>query len=103
MIDFGLDPVVVGIILAMSLATYATKAGGLWLLGHIDVSPRLESALKILPGAIIVSIVGPELANGGPAEWSAAAVVLIAMRWTENVLVALLAGVATVLLLRALL
>jgi len=73
------------------------------VLGHIDVSPRLESALEVLPGAIVVAIVGPELAAGGPAEWIAACVVLLAMWRSENVLVALLAGVATVLLLRPLL
>lgn len=101
--DPALDPVVVAVVIAMSVATYATKAGGLWALRHVDVSPRLEAALGVLPGAIVVAIVGPELAAGGPAEWTAAGVVVLAMWRTENVLVALMAGVATVLLLRSLL
>ena len=103
MIDLHLDPFVVAVILGMSLATYATKAGGLWILNHVSVPPRLDSALEILPGAIVVAIVGPELVSGGPVEWIAAGIVLVVMWRTGNVLVALIAGVATVLLLRALL
>lgn len=88
------------IIVGMSVATYATKAGGLWLLSRINVSDRIESGLEMLPGAIIVSILGPELTSAGPAEWGAAAIVLFVMWRTENVLLALLSGVAAVLLFR---
>ncbi|WP_339105958.1 AzlD domain-containing protein [Haloterrigena salinisoli] len=94
------DPLVVAVIIGMSAATYVTKAGGLWLLGHINVSDRTEAGLEVLPGAIIISILGPELTSAGPAEWSAAAVVLLVMWRTENVLVALVCGVAAVLLFR---
>jgi len=94
------DPLVVAVILGMSVATYTTKAGGLWLLSHVNVSDRIESGLEILPGAIIISILGPELTSVGPAEWGAAVVVLLVMWRTENVLLALLSGVAAVLLLR---
>ncbi|ACV49440.1 AzlD family protein [Halomicrobium mukohataei] len=102
MVDLALDPAVVAVVLAMSLVTYATKAGGLWVLGHVDVSPRLQSVLEVLPGAIVVAIVGPELATGGPVEWIAGGVVLLIMWRTENVLISLLAGIATVLVLRPL-
>ena len=95
-----LDPLVVAVIIGMSAATYATKAGGLWLLGRVNVSGRTEAGLEMLPGAIIISILGPELTSSGPAEWGAAAVVLIVMWRTENVLLALLCGVAAVLLFR---
>jgi uncharacterized membrane protein len=95
-----LDPFVVAVIVGMSLATYATKSGGLWLMSRVSISDRAESGLEMLPGAIIVSILGPELIGAGPAEWGAGAVVLFVMWRTENVLLALLAGVGTVLLLR---
>lgn len=84
----------------MSVATYVTKAGGLWLLSRINVSDRIESGLEMLPGVIIISILGPELTSAGPAEWGAAVVVLFVMWRSENVVLALVCGVASVLLFR---
>lgn len=99
----ALDPLAVGVILAMTVVTALTKVGGLWLLRRIDVSERLEAGLSVLPGAIVIAILAPELAAGGPAEWGAAGVVLVLMWRTENILVALSGGVGAVVLLRALL
>jgi len=101
--DLSLTPVVVGVVLAMALATYVTKAGGLWLLGRIDVSERVEAGLEVLPGAIVVSILGPELVEGGPAEWSAAALVLLIAWKTESVLLAIVVGAGAVVALRGVL
>lgn len=99
---FALDSLVVSVILAMAAVTFVTKAGGLWLLSRIEVSERIEAGLSVLPGAIVIAILGPELASGGPAEWCAAAVVLLVARRTSNILLALSAGVAAVILFRAL-
>jgi len=98
-----LDPFVVGVIAAMSLATYVTKAGGLWLLGKVDLSPRVESGLEILPGAIIVSILAPELIGGTLATWIAAGVVLVVAWRTESITLSLGIGVVVILALRAVL
>ena len=98
-----LDPFVVGVIAAMSLATYVTKAGGLWLLGKVDLSPRIESGLEILPGAIIVSILAPELIGGTLATWIAAGVVLVVAWRTESITLSLGIGVVVILALRAVL
>ncbi|MFO7925129.1 MAG: AzlD family protein [Halobacteriota archaeon] len=95
-----LDGLVVAVILGMGVVTYATKAGGLWLLGIIDVRERTEVALEALPGAIIVAIVAPELAAGGPAEWTAGAVAAVVAVRTKNLLVALGAAIGVVVLLR---
>ncbi len=84
----------------MAAVTYATKAGGLWVLGRVEVPERVETGLELLPGAIIVSIVGPELVDAGPPEWGAGAVVVAVMWRTGNVLLSLLGGVGAVLLLR---
>ena len=97
-----LRPVVVAVIFGMALVTYATKAGGLWLLGRVELSERLEAGLEILPGAIVVSILAPELASGGPAELAAGGVVLAVAWRTDNVLVALGCGIGAVLLFRSL-
>lgn len=101
--DISLTPVVVGVVAAMALATYVTKAGGLWLLGRIDVSERVETGLEVLPGAIVVSILGPELVEGGPAEWGAAALVLVVAWKTESVLLAIVVGAGAVVAFRGVL
>jgi len=98
----ALDPLVVGVILAMTLVTVLTKVGGFWLLRRIEVSERLEAGLSVLPGAIVIAILGPELAAGGPAEWGAAGIVVLVMWRTENILLALCGGIGAVVLFRAL-
>ncbi|PCR91374.1 AzlD family protein [Natrinema ejinorense] len=99
----ALDPLIVGAILAMALVTAATKVGGFWFLRRIEVSERLEAGLSVLPGAIVIAILGPELAAGGPAEWGGAGVVLLVMWRTENILLSLCGGVGAVVLFRTLL
>lgn len=98
---FSLDPVVVGVILAMAAVTVITKVGGLWLLSHFEVSDRLESGISVLPGAIVIAILGPELASGGPPEWAAAGLTLLVMWRTGNILLALCVGVVGVVAFRA--
>lgn len=98
----SLDPLVVGVVLAMAVVTFATKVGGLWLLSRFEVSDRLESGISVLPGAIVIAILGPELAEGGPAEWAAAGLTLLVMWRTGNILLALIAGVVGVVAFRAL-
>ena len=97
----SLDPLVVGVILAMTIVTVIAKVGGIWLVRRFDVSERVEAGLDILPGAIVIAVIGPELAAGGPAEWGAAAVVLGVMWRTENILLALCVGVLAVVAFRA--
>ena len=46
-------------ILGMALVTYATRAGGFWLMGLVTPSPRIEAWLKQIPGAVLVAIIAP--------------------------------------------
>ncbi|MFB6268588.1 MAG: AzlD family protein [Halobacterium sp.] len=96
----ALDPAVVAVILAMAGVTYATKASGLWLVGRIDLSERMEAGLDVLPGAVVVAFVAPALANGGVPEWTAAAAIVAVARKTGNLLAALIVGVGVVLAVR---
>ena len=90
-------------ILGMALVTYATRAGGFWLMGLVTPSPRIEAWLRQIPGAVLVAIVAPTVLASSLAETLAAlATVLVAIR-TKNVLAAMLIGVAAVFLLRLLL
>ena len=91
---------VVAIVL-MALATYATRAGGLWLASRFDLSERAGAWLDQIPGAILVSLVAPAVLTGGPAEALAAlAVVVVAVR-TGSLPAAMVTGVVAVVVLRA--
>lgn len=87
-------------ILGMALATYATRAGGLWLMGFVKPSPRMEAWLHALPGAVLVALVAPAVVSGGLAAAVAAlATLLVALR-TKNLLLAMVIGVVLVWVLR---
>ena len=87
-------------ILGMALVTYATRAGGFWLMCLVTPSPRIEAWLKQIPGAVLVAIIAPTVLASSVAETLAAvATVLVAIR-TKNVLIAMLVGVTTIALLR---
>ena len=98
-----LDPRTVLAIVLMALATYATRAGGLWLASRLPVSGRMESWLGYIPGAILVSLVAPVVVSGGPAEALAALAVVIVAIKTGNLLASMLTGVGAVVIVRALL
>ena len=96
------DPVAVLTILGMAAVTYMTRAGGLWLMGRVPLSPRVEAWLRHVPGAVLAALVAPSIFTAGPAEALAAlATTLVAAR-TRNFLLAIAVGVAAVVLLRRL-
>jgi uncharacterized membrane protein len=87
-------------ILGMALVTYATRAGGFWLMGLVTPSPRIEAWLRQIPGAVLVAIIAPTVLASSLAETLAAlAAALVALR-TKNVLVAMVVGVGAVWVLR---
>ena len=89
-------------IVLMALATYATRASGLWLASRLDLSERAGAWLDQIPGAILVSLVAPTVLTGGIAEALAAiAVVVVALR-TGSLPAAMVTGVGTVVVLRSL-
>lgn len=98
----GFEPVTLLTIVLMALVTYSTRAGGLWLASRFDLSERAGAWLDQIPGAILVSLVAPNVLMGGPAELLAAlAVVIVALR-TGSLPAAMVTGVGTVLALRVL-
>ncbi len=90
-------------IAGMALITYATRAGGLWLIGRVQPTPRLERWLGHLPGAILATFVAPAALAAGPAEAIAAALTALVAARSGNLLAAMLVGVAAVYALRLLL
>jgi len=98
----GFDRGTVLTIVLMALATYSTRAGGLWLASRFDLSERAGAWLDQIPGAILVSLVAPTVLTGGPAEVLAALAVVIVSLRTGSLPAAMVTGVGTVLALRAL-
>lgn len=95
-----LDPLTLVVVVLMAVATYATRAGGLWIASRLDLSERAEAWLEQLPGAILVSLVAPAvLTNGLAGALAAIAVVIVASR-TGNLPAAMVTGVLAIVVLR---
>ena len=89
-------------ILGMMLVTYLCRASGVVLMSRVRITPRVERALRALPGSIVVATILPLAVDGGaPALLGLGATVLV-MSLTGIELVAIGAGLACVALLRAL-
>lgn len=83
-------------ITCMALLTYATRAGGLWLMSKVTLSKRIMAWLRHVPGTVLMAIVTPSVLSGGLAEALAGlAAALVAWR-SGNLLLALAAGVSVV-------
>lgn len=94
------DGVTIAAIVGMGIVTYATRAGGIWAIQRVDVSDRTEAALAVLPGAILVSLVAPEVVFGGAPEWVAAVAVLVVAIRTGSIVLAMAVGMGVVWLVR---
>lgn len=97
---WSVDPLAAAAIVGMALATYAMRAGGFWLMRWMPMSRRVEAWLRHIPGAVIVSLLAPMVALGGPAELLGTAAAAAAMRLVGHDLAAIVAGIAAVGLLR---
>jgi uncharacterized membrane protein len=96
-----LDPTTLLAVVLMALATYATRAGGLWVANRFELSERAGTWLDAIPGAILVSLVAPTVLTSGPAEALAAVAVVIVASRSGSLPLAMVTGVAAVVLLRA--
>ena len=91
----------IGLIVALGLATYATRIGGHLVLSRFErLDPRIEAALDAVPAAVMTAIVAPLALASGVAEAVAAGATVIAsarlpIHW------ALVIGVGIVVALRA--
>lgn len=84
----------------MAAITYGFRGGGYWLMGKVTLSPRIESGLAYLPGAVITALVVPSMLEAGVAGVFGVAVVAICMRVRPNLLMAMVAGILTVWIIR---
>jgi uncharacterized membrane protein len=89
-------------ILAMALATYLCRASGVLLMSRVRLTPRIERALRALPGSIVVSTALPIGAQAGAAAVAGLVAAVAIMTLVRNELAALLGAMALVAALRAL-
>jgi uncharacterized membrane protein len=98
------DPMVFGSfagIVAMALATYATRVAGYWLMGHVPMTLRVRRMLETLPGAIVVATVAPLVARAGVPGLIAIAVTLASMILRRNEFLAVALGLTAVSVARS--
>lgn len=95
-----LVPVVLAI-LAMGLATFAMRAGGFWMMGHVPLTPRVRRMLEALPGSIIVAIIVPVVAKAGAAAVLAVVTAAALMLLRRNEFLAVTGGVIVAAVARA--
>lgn len=96
-----LRPEVMMVIAAMAAGSYVCRSSGFFAMRYVRITPRVEAALKALPIALVTAVLAIAATHGGPPEWAALTLALVLMAWTRNELIASLAGVLAVALLRA--
>jgi uncharacterized membrane protein len=89
------------LLLAITLTSFVCRAGGFWLMRFVDVTPRVQAALKAAPLGVMIGIMVPAAMRGAVPEWLGLAAAVLVMVLTRKDLVAALAGVATVAVARA--
>jgi uncharacterized membrane protein len=97
----GTDYGVLAAIFVMAVATYAMRAVGFWLMGHVPPSARLKRMLEALPGSVVVATVLPIVVRDGPAAMLAIAAASTVMLVRRNDLLAVVTGMAVAALVRA--
>jgi uncharacterized membrane protein len=89
-------------ILAMTAATYLCRISGLVLMSRVTLTPRVERALRALPGSIVVATVVPIATNGGAPALVGLGLAVLVMSLLRLELVAIVAGLGGVAALRTL-
>jgi uncharacterized membrane protein len=86
----------------MTAVTVASRLGGYWLMGYVNVTPRVRRMLDALPGSIIVAAALPVAVNGGPVVIFAILAALAVAVMLRNDFIAVIVGMAVAAAARAL-
>ncbi len=89
------------VIAVMTIVTYACRISGVIIMQVVPVTPRVERALKALPGSIIAASIVPIAMKAGPGAVAALGVAMAMMAWRRNDLLALATGLAFIIAWRA--
>jgi len=90
----------VAAVLLLTLVTMATRLGGVWMMSHVEITPRIEAFLKYMAVSVLISIVVPTTLAAAPRIWIAVAAAGIVAAITRNALGAMLVGAALAAVVR---
>jgi uncharacterized membrane protein len=90
------------VIAGMTLVTYATRIGGVLLMGLVPITPRVEAFLRHLSSSVLVALVVPSVLRGDAAGYVAVATAMVAMIALRNAVGAMALGVAAAAVVRQL-
>ena len=85
----------------MMVVTVASRLGGFWLMGYVNITPRVRRMLDALPGSIIIAAALPVAVNGGPIVLLAIAAAVVVTIIRRNEFVAVITGMLVAALARA--
>lgn len=88
-------------IAAMTAGTYLCRASGVVLMSRVRITPRVERALRALPGSIVVATILPIAAQAGLPAAAGLAATVLAMSLVRIEIAAIAAGLAAVALARS--
>ena len=83
-------------VLALAAASFFCRAGGFMAMRYVRITPRMQSALKAVPLAVMIGIVMPAASAGRVPELAALVAVGFTMRFSGNELLAAVAGLLVV-------
>jgi uncharacterized membrane protein len=89
------------VIVTMGAMAYLMRAAGYWLIGRVPIGPRVRRMLDALPGAVIAASVVPLALKGGPSALLAVGAAGLTMIVVRNDFAAVVVGVGTAALVRA--
>ena len=89
------------VILLAALFVYAIRFLGMTFGSRLPKNGPVKRAMDALPGTIFAALVFPGLAEAGLPGMAAAGVIFLAVRKTGSVFLAMILGMGTVALLRA--
>lgn len=85
----------------MMVVTVASRLGGFWLMGYVNVTPRVWRMLDALPGSIIVAAALPMVATGDPVVMLAIVAAIVVTVVRRNEFLAVITGMTVAALARA--
>lgn len=87
-------------ILIMALATYLTRAGGVFVMARMPIGPRAERFINAMAGSVLVAVITPMAVQGDGAARLALVATLAVMMTLRKPLPAIAAGILTAALWR---
>jgi uncharacterized membrane protein len=86
----------------MTAVTVLSRIGGYWLMGYVNVTPRVRRMLDALPGSIIIAAALPVAVNGGAVVMFAIVAAMVVTIIRRNDFIAVITGMVVAALARAL-